>query len=270
MLLKNTIYILLGLVLLVSCGEAVDITDRYNLDKNGSKVPPYVIEGMVTQGKGPHFIRITKPVPINSSEVIYVNDANVVLSDNRGNRESLEFIGDGKYKSNTIEGQNDGRVYFLEVDIRGTQYVANSKMPPTLIPLDSFGISKVEDYPDLSSVSIYTNVHTEFDEYYMLRIYKNDTLFNQPDNIYYADNTQLNGRINGLEVPGWYRKGDEVKIEFYSITKEAFDFYNGLNSQIFSDGGAFGTPPANVQGNIPGALGLFQAAYVHRDSIVVQ
>ena len=59
-------------------------------------------------------------------------------------------------------------------------------------------------------------------------------------------------------------------VEMYSITREAFIYYNDLFNLINNDGGMFTPPPANPRSNVSnGALGYFQVSALDTASIIV-
>lgn len=256
--------------LMASCGEPVDITSDYDVNKNSGKVPPVVIEAWLLSGNETQYVIVSKPVTINNTGRNYVNNATVVYSDDKGNTVNLTFVGNGRYETKNFPGINDGRVYKLQVTVDGKTYESLSKIPVTPLPIDSIRAEPNEDKPGKYVGKLYANVHTAFDEYYVFRFYRNDTLQNKPTDIFVASNSGLNGRIPGIELLNDYKKGDEIKCEFFSISKESYDFYMGWQNQVNNDGGMFSGPPANIKGNIPGAMGLFQTNYIIRDSLVVQ
>lgn len=255
---------------LAYCGKPVDVTSLYDISKDADKVPPIMIEGRLTNGIGPHYVRITKPVSISSKNPAYVSNAYVTISDDRGNSEMLAYKENGYYTTNTLMGFNDGRTYTLSVVADGKTYTATSVMPETSLPIDSLVSRKWDSDQAKYEVYIYAKVNVATPEYYAFQFYRNDTLLNPANAIYQANNSQLNGKIEGISFPKSFRKGDKATFQFFSVTKEADAFYVGLSNQLGSDGGTFGTPPANVKGNIPGALGLFQATYLREAVLVVK
>lgn len=68
-----------------------------------------------------------------------------------------------------------------------------------------------------------------------------------------------------------------VRLEQYSLSREAFQFYKLLNSQIEIDGDIFDPPPASITSNIVNVtnpdervIGYFHASDVYRDSIYIE
>ena len=266
----NIIKLFFLVLLLTKCGKPVDITDRYTVS-NG-KVPPFSIEGLVVSGKGPHTVKILRTVAINSDQVIPVNNAIVTISDNV-QTDTLVFDGVDSYVSDTLNGivGKSGTTYIMNAIVEGKNYVATSTMPLPLYPIDSVNFALRKDTKDNYIARLYAKVRTDIREYYMFLFYRNGVLQNEPDDVVFADNSQLNGYVNGIETADDYKLGDEFKMKFFSIPKEGYDFYWGIQAQLGNDGGVFSTPPANVKGNISGgALGLFQACYLIEYATVVK
>lgn len=68
-----------------------------------------------------------------------------------------------------------------------------------------------------------------------------------------------------------------VRIEQYSLTREAFQFYKLLNAQLEIDGDIFDPPPASVYSNVVNitnpdqrVIGYFHASDVSRDSMYIE
>lgn len=98
----------------------------------------------------------------------------------------------------------------------------------------------------------------------------------------YSDNNMNGNEITTLAayLPDNGGRFDEkylVRLEQYSLTREAFQFYKLLNDQLQIDGDIFDPPPALISSNIisisnPGTsvIGYFHASDVHRDSIYIE
>ncbi len=257
-------------IIIMYCGKPIDITDQYELDENSNRIPKIAFEGRISNQIDSNYVKIRRVVGIRSSKSPIIENASVTVSDNRGNSELLTYVGYGRYQCLSLLGINDGRVYTMTADVEGKTYSAISVMPNTPLPFDSVISVADEENEGKFKVLIYAKVHTEFDEYYLFQNFVNDTLQNGPGDIDYADNSILNGKINGFEVANNLEKGVVFRYKFYSLTKEAFKFYEGISSQLNNDGGVFTTPPANVKGNIARAGGLFQGTYFLTDTITVR
>src|SRR5690606_13483435 len=94
------------------------------------------IEGLVTNLPTPQYVKVTKAVPFYSElKSLSIADAIVVLSDDRGNRDTLAYAGDGRYETSKIPGV-PGTQYHLLVIAEGNTYESVSVMN-RLNPIDS-------------------------------------------------------------------------------------------------------------------------------------
>ncbi|HYF67865.1 MAG TPA: DUF4249 family protein, partial [Ohtaekwangia sp.] len=60
-----------------------------------------------------------------------------------------------------------------------------------------------------------------------------------------------------------------VSVKLYALSPEAFHYLKAMKS-VPSQGGIYGKNPANLPGNLSGALGIFHAtAYTISDSLIV-
>lgn len=267
---KEALYMLIISFALISCGDPIDVTDRYNLEKNAGLVPKVAFEGRISNQVDSNYVKITGPSSIKSSDISYIPNAMVSISDNRGNSEILSYVGNGRYQCYSMVGESDGRVYTMNATVNGVVYTATQVMPFPLLPGEYVTYEEEENRKGRYKMLLFASVRTDQDEYYMFQSFKNDTLENDAGDVLVADNQLLNGKIEGIEMVDGFEKGDRFRYKIFSITKEAYDFYNGINAQLNNDGGVFSTPPANVKGNIPDAQGLFQATYFVSDTITVK
>ncbi|MFX8735733.1 DUF4249 family protein, partial [Acinetobacter baumannii] len=83
-----------------------------------------MIEGNITDQAGPYFVKITKSVAFTqTNQYPAVTNAQVILSDNTGQTETLQYAGNGNYKTSAFVGQ-PGRIYTLTINAEGKQYTA--------------------------------------------------------------------------------------------------------------------------------------------------
>ena len=82
-------------------------------------------------------------------------------------------------------------------------------------------------------------------------MFVNDTLKNRPEEIVIFDDKFTNGNVFETKVTDIFLKsGDKLKLEQWSLTQQAYDYYSLLISQISSDQIGPSTPPSTVKGNI--------------------
>ncbi len=235
-----------------------------------------VIEGSVTTQTQPFEVKLSKTIALgNSTTYPLINNALVVISDNAGNRDTLNLIEPGIYRTSTSKTGVVGRTYFLSVVIDGVNYFGQDQLFP-VSPIDSLyaifkqagsglfissdGYYLYFDYSDPVGVK----------NHYMYRIYKNNEPVLSPSEIAVYDDNFLAPIIKGQRLDGRYGSGDKIRFELYSLSEPGFVFYNGLTNQLQNDGGFFSTPPANAISNMSGgALGFFRASDISIDSVTV-
>ena len=124
------IFLIMITFLSISCYQDVVDLDLSEFDSQ------IVIEGIITDEPGPHTVRITKTISYESSrDFPSVSGAEVVISDDSANIETLRAIRSGTYRTDELQGV-PGRTYTLSVSVEGEEYTASCTMPEAL-ELDS-------------------------------------------------------------------------------------------------------------------------------------
>lgn len=222
-------------------------------------------------------VRVTKTAPyLQNSPTPVIASATIVISDDLGNTEILNYEGNGRYRGNTIVG-NTSRIYTLSVDAEGKQYTAITTIPDA-VPFVITGRNYVseEEANGFHKEGYYPTIQSTLppgDTYYLFKYYRNDTLYvpeGAQDNIFISDSKFIGTEIDGYETPYEYKAGEVARIDIYRITKEAFNFYNELSAQLNNDGGFFSTPPANTSTNFSnGAIGVFMGGGRATESLTI-
>jgi len=258
----------ISLLFLSSCIETIE-PDLKSFEEK------IVIEGLVTNLPTPQYVKVTKAVPFYSElKSLSIADAIVVLSDDRGNRDTLTYAGDGRYETSKIPGV-PGTQYHLLVIAEGNTYESVSVMN-RLNPIDSVYATYYEKADFLHEaesyyVSFVAKEPQDTRDFYLWKFYKNSELLNQKNDIMIASDELVQENISGMEAPFPYQLGDTAKVEMYSLTEDAYKFYSGLNTNLNNEGGFFSSPPANPASNITnGGLGLFQTSAVEIIEYVIK
>ncbi|MBV8325202.1 DUF4249 domain-containing protein [Chryseobacterium sp.] len=256
--MKNIFYILISLFTLTSCQKEIDLDLT---DQSGN----IVIEGNITDQAGPYIVRITKTVGVSQpNQYPAVTGAKVTLSDDTGQTEILQYIGQGKYQTTNFVGAS-GRTYTLKVQAEGKEYTAQSTMPEVVyfqgLVQDSFNFGNKKSY---TLLPVFTDPLALGNRYLFSFTINNLTkkTFNVfSDNVnnglpnqrpLILPNDDNDGRDHEVVV------GDTIHVEMQCIDNSIFTYYNAL-LQI-SDGNGGGVTPANPPSNISnGALGYFSA-----------
>ncbi|MEN9686199.1 MAG: hypothetical protein RLZZ28_1985 [Bacteroidota bacterium] len=261
----NFIWISVLVFLFSSCKKVVEL----DLSNNAERL---VIEGNITNQPGPYFIRLTRSVNFNEpNNYPPVLNAQVIVSDNTNQRDTLTYSGNGYYKTNGLKGV-EGRTYFLSVLAEGKKYTAESSMPAA-VKLDSLVLSyfTANGKDRINVIPLYTDPVMLGNSYRFIQ-----KVNNKPDETYYAFNDNLN---NGLTNQRPLRSndpdldlvaGDLVQIEMQCISRETFSYFYSLSQQA-RNGFSGGTAPVNPPNNLSGdALGIFSAHTTQTRTVLIR
>jgi hypothetical protein len=264
MMQKFGIYFIL-LMAIWGCEKEITLP----LDQNQSLL---VIDAIVTDEPGPYYVKLTKSIGVTDvSKYPEVTNATVIMKDNFGQSDTLKYTSKGMYLTNKLKGVI-GHTYFLEVQLNGKKYTAQSTMPEKVL-LDSLSLNYLTIFNEsqFSVIPVYTDPITFGNSYRFIQKI-NDTL----DKTYYIFNDNLNnGNINQRPLNSnadslTVKLNDFVSVEMQSISNPTYLYYNSLR-QISGAGPGGGTTPANPPSNIVGgALGIFSAHTVQRKQIQIK
>ena len=257
--------------LITSCEKEIDLDLD---DKSGD----LVIEGNLSDQAGPQTVKITKSVPFTAqNQYPAVSDAVVTVSDNLGQNETLQYAGNGEYKTVNFTTA-PGRLYTLTVKADGKDYTAQSRMPQPVsfdgLDQDSFLIG---GEPTYTLLPLFTDPQEVGNRYLFSFTINNNpkkTIQTFSDNVnnglpnqrpLILSNDDSNPTDQKVKV------GDIIYVEMQCIDAPIFTFYNAL-LQISGNGGPGGgitptNPPSNISN---GALGYFSAHTSRKRSIVIQ
>lgn len=260
---KKTFLLLAVLSLIsISCEKVVDI------DLNSSS-PNIVIEGSISDQPGPYFVKLSKTVNYDETNVFPpITGANIVVSDELGNSETLLETQPGMYKISKMRGAS-GRTYSLTVIAEGKKYIASSTMPNS-VKIDSLSVQNQFLFGQNKKV---INVHfkdpAQVNNYYRFVEVKNNA---EQKFIFLYDDRVQNGSFvsSGMFAEkDTLRTNDSVLVLLQCVDKGVYDYLRTLNS-VSGNGGPQSTSPANPASNISnGALGYFSAYAVNSKHIII-
>ncbi|MDN5213365.1 DUF4249 domain-containing protein [Fulvivirgaceae bacterium BMA12] len=251
---------------LYGCEETTEL-------KIGKNVPVLVVDGLITDDAPPYFIKLSTTTDFNDElNGKAVNDAQVRLSDNTGQEETLVLDGEGLYKISEINGI-PGRTYFLEINWQGKTYTSSDLLHP-VGDIDSLNYRFREEsiiYDEGYFVSYFgEKSNPESINYYRWIISKN----NEPQTLrseLIVDSDEFVNGLRGLEFDFPFNLNDTASVAVYSLSKPVFDYYSALFLLVNNDGGVFSVSPENPPSNITnGALGFFQASSVKSDTVIIK
>lgn len=296
--------IFLSVIAIISCTDPVKI----KLKEGRSEV---AVDGSITdQSKVrstplPDTVRLTRTNGYLSGPAPVISNALVIINDNMGNRDTLQYTSNGKYVThvNKITGAV-GRNYELTVEVDGQKFHAADLMP-RVTNVDSLVTDyRTEPQYGRSSgyfINLYAKDLVGEGDFYRLKVYKNGILYNRPLDLNiaadagFSDNKPIDGlrfiwpireflnpttnvvdpATSGDMAP--YIPGDTVTVEILSLSTASYYFYTQLQRQLLNDG-LFASPAANVVTNITNsdpqssvtAVGWFNASALSSKSLVIK
>jgi hypothetical protein len=255
--------LILPIFALISCEEVI------NIDLNSSS-PKIVVEGHIAKDSL-CILKLSYTADyFDNSEPIAVTDATVTLTSNIGEGEVLNNLGNGEYRGSTIYGSVN-TTYSLSIDVAGETITGYTTLfPPTAITaIEANPIPFVPpgfDPPLILTIRFVDN--PAIDNYYMLKIYRNDTLMTGSVSL----TTDEFITSNEVEYTEWrfdFIATDSAKVEIFSIDKDLYRYFSMLND-VTSSGINFSTP-YNPRSNLTsGALGYFGSWSFVSDSLTIQ
>ncbi|ACU61836.1 DUF4249 domain-containing protein [Chitinophaga pinensis] len=257
--MKTIFTSVLLLTLLIGCTKNIDVQLR-------SAPSQIVIQGTITNGGDPYYIRINRTVPFDAENTYpAVSGAGVYVLDSTDNKLYRFYespIDAGVYISAYLVGQM-GHTYKMYVNIDGEEYIATSTMP-NLVTMKgiSFTQTKIlEETRNLPQVNFQDPPNVK--NYYVFSLLVNDV----PYQAFYAlDDRLSDGNFVRHQLymdSAYIQKEDVVKVIMANVDRNIYNYFNVLQA----NGGTSGTPsnpPSNISN---GALGYFGASSVDVRSI---
>ena len=230
----------------------IELPDAQNL---------FVIEGWLSNYNETQQIRVTQSNGFSDPQpIVEVTNASVVVQSRIGDSYIFTHTSNGFYHSiDQFQGEI-GMEYRVRVRLNdGEEIRSEWERMKDLVELTSLRVNSfVENDPDNPNEEItvfYPKISARDPEnvnnFYRWRFYKNRTPHIEPESITIEDDRFFDGNFipNNFQQFG-YDEGDEMIVEFQSISKEAFDYLKLLKTQITSLGTTSGTTPAFVSGNL--------------------
>lgn len=247
-----------------SCEEVID------LDLQSTEVPLIVVQGQIVDTAGYSWIQLTESLDFYTpTRAPRLSGAKVEVSDDLGNIQAFREDTAGFYVPVDPNFRGEvGRTYTLSVQAGERHLTATSELLP-VTQIDSLVTRKVEGVPfkeDGYYLYFFAKEPPNEENFYRWKVYRNDTLFDEFDDILLADDEFVQENIENLELPYAFEVGDTVALEQYSLNEEVYNYYNELLTLAFNDGGLFSPPPVNPPSNIEGenVLGVFSASSLIR------
>ena len=266
--MKRIYILVLFIGLFTACEEVVDI------DLNTSE-PRLVIDASINlleDGTASSLIKLTTTAPFFDSQIPFVDDALVEITDENGLVYPFIHIGEGFYESDLVPQL--GISYNLEVIYKGETFSATEELV-TVSPLEFVEQRNDGGFSgeDIELKAFFTDPEGLGDHYFFEgiseRVLVLDTFFDE--------------FFDGNAIFGFYLvedliPGDEVIFNLYGVDEQFYNFMFVLLQQSTDQSdGPFETQPATVRGNIINEtngdnfpLGYFRISEVSTLNYIVQ
>ncbi|AGA79911.1 hypothetical protein Echvi_3699 [Echinicola vietnamensis DSM 17526] len=263
-------------VMLMSCQEEVRLDLR-------ETAPLPVVEGIWTTNSNLNQVKVSMSQSYyDSTSYRPVTDAEVYIVHEEGNnRFDFEYSEPTKsylpvYNDRGIEGQH----YTLHVRMDGNHYRSSGVLleAPELDSLTYRYKEKRLLRPAGYYITLHGKIPFEEDNFYRVRVVRNDTLLVSRNDYLLFDDTFGTATLeNGFEIETIpFDEGDEVRIGLYRLNEGAYNYLEGLVELMYNDGGLFTPPPQNppsnfelVEGETP-VLGYYMVGPVLSATVTIE
>ena len=271
--MKQLMFFTILSVLLLACEKSFDWTfDENNLNT-------IVVDGIITNVRRAHVIRITKPVALLNEKPEPVRGAAVYLFDGDAVdtlTENPKFP--GFYLTDSTYRAVLNKTYHLRIEYAGKRYDAFARMVP-VTPfkklLYSYDENKNMFYID-SVAETFSSKESAMYEIIIDRSnvpgFENLPVTERVSIVYYYTLRTID--ISEVFAPEkervYFPKGTKIIERKYSLAPQHAEFIRSLLSETEWRGGYFDIAQSNVRTNISnGGLGFFGVCTVIRDSLTV-
>ena len=239
--------------------------------------PRVVVEGNIKDQPGPYTVVLSMTGSYFDTTLATpsISHAQVVITDNLGNCDTLKESISGTYQSSRLLGVS-GRTYTLSVNADGKEYMATSSMP-TKVFIDSLYVLPRHEFGGESGYDIYVTFKDppELGNYYRINarssaVIPADSIDGRRYRLFTDKLTNGNEMTERIRAGRNVNIGDTITIELCSIDKASYDYFHTLSDILSSDRSPTSLSPANPNSNISGdALGYFAAYTIDSKKIII-
>lgn len=220
-----------------------------------------VVEGWLIDQDTLQEIRITQSVGFAvQTTPPSVNDAlSVKVISNINDSYLFVHTKDGRYQSTRSFSGKHGISYTLEILLSdGRRILSEPQVMKSAPAIDSLTytsyerISETTDEPEIVYYPVvFTSDNDQSQDYYRWKLYKNDTLFNEPRHIVLLNDRFINGKSYQNEFNSFdYSLGDDIKIELLQISASGYRYLELLKAQTTTIGTVSAVSPGPIPGNL--------------------
>ncbi|WP_258097939.1 DUF4249 domain-containing protein [Marinoscillum pacificum] len=242
-------------LLLWSCQD-----NNLELDDQEQQV---VIEGWLSDLDTIQFIKISLSQNfLDNSGKSYIEDAGVKIRSSNGVTIDLIHSSNGLYSTQSTYSGQEGINYFLEVRLSDGRIIQSSTQKMASAPsLDTINFEYYERESATNENIIeqvfypitQINDNGEEENYYRFKVYKNDTLFKESENILLINDKFFNGNSPFIEnefTSFEFFESDSIGLELQEITSTGYNYLRNLKNQTTSLGSTSFITPGPINGNM--------------------
>jgi len=239
--MKKIIYLIILVVSIVACEDVIE------LNLNNAQ-PRLVIDAALElneDGTTTSTVLLTRSSAFYQEEIVYVNDAAVIVTDPAGTNFTFTLTGDGFYENINLNIQ-DGQSYVLTIIDGSDTYTATQDSVGT-VPYTRVEQNEISGFGDFTEITGFYNDPAGEENYYLFEYI--DEFSNELDVIddEFSDGNESLTAFFMEDLP----VDTEITLTIKGIDRRAFTFYDTLIQQTADGGGGpFDTQPATVRGNI--------------------
>ena len=262
---RSSQLLLLAVLLLFGCKKVIDV------DLNEAN-PEVVIEANLSNTTNYAEVLLTKTGSyFGDSPIEDITGAEVIIENEFGSRFVLNEIEAGVYRADEILFPEEA-TYQLFVDVAGDKFESSSKLN-TAVLIDSLTYYYDEGFAFLDAgyiVKIYFVDPPEIDNYYRIKVFENDTLKNDSEDLIIFDDRLIDGQALEVNLRGViFDVNDTVSIQLISLDEGAYEYFHTFQELINVNPGS--AAPANPTSNISnGALGYFSAWSADEKTVIIE
>ncbi|MFD2933258.1 DUF4249 domain-containing protein [Spirosoma flavum] len=262
-----------------------------------SIAPSLVVEGQISDQPGPYTVKLSHTADYSYKSLnLLETGATVIISDNRGNQETLtEQLSGGTYQSRTTGIQGvPGRSYKLTIQTKaGIRYESEPEILPAVPPIDKLYYESnyttaegqtwavlldTKDPDTLGNYYKWNWTHYEFTEACQKTYVPTKSIYTgiaccsdcwDVTRCYNCISLNSDANINGkaisrqpiAEVPFTSGSRYYIEIEQQGISQGAYAFWKSVRQLTSNTGGLFDAAPSTVRGNIKCVTNPGEAVY---------
>ncbi|WOI21502.1 DUF4249 domain-containing protein [Nonlabens ulvanivorans] len=239
--MKKIFTLLVVSICIISCEDVIE------LDLNNA-APRLVIDAALElqeDGFTEATVLLTRSSAFYQEEILFVDDASVIVTDPSGTDHTFILTNPGLYKNVTLNIQ-DGESYVLTVIDGDDIYTATQEFIST-VPYSRVEQSEITGFGDFTEITGYFNDPPGEENYYLFEYidaYNTEVDISDDE---FSDGNEALTAFFMEDLP----TGTIITLTIKGIDRRGFTFYDTLIQQTADGGGGpFDTQPATVRGNI--------------------